>query len=917
MQAEQSFAAVFDTGSTTDMQKAIGEVEYTFEELRETAKKYAVYCVGHAHIDMNWMWSWPETVAVTLDTFTSVLRLMDEFSGFHFSQSQASVYRIVEKYRPAMLDAIAKRIEEGRWEVTASHWVETDKNIVSAESLCRHVLNTRTYMKELFGLEPADVRIDWSPDTFGHAHTVPTYLQKAGISYLYLHRAGSYGSQPRPRAFVWRGPDGSKVLTWNDMVFGYNGTIGPEVLLKCLVSTHDEASLPFTLYVYGVGDHGGGPTRRDLLKIMEMNSWPLFPSIQFSRVHDFYARLEQEADNLPLLDEELNFEFTGCYTSQTLIKKANRYAEKLLVGAETASVVSEAAAGVSYPYAILNEGWQNTLFNHFHDIIPGTGVRDTRTHAHGLFQETAAGTGSIRSLALRKLADEVNTAQIAKSVTSSSDVSLSAGVGKGAANGGMSEYEFFAIDGSRIVLLFNELPYNRAEVVETTIWEGHEPWEDLEDILFIAISPDGTSSGVQVLERGLYWGHRFIRIAFQAQVPGIGYSTYRIFENDCDKAEGEAKQLGYEHVCPYANYELGTEGLENSLLKVDFDGSTGGIRKLTDKTNDINLINSIGEPPCLLHYLVEQPVRMNAWERNHAKSKLRPQLDSFERGHAGPLEATIKTTYSFSNSTACLVYRLKSGDPQLYLDLEIEWNESGDEKRGTPTLRLEIPVGFESMHMINEIPFGAISRFMEHGEEVPALRWTAAFGTTEGKKAGLLLMNDSKHGYALQNGILHLNLIRASYYPDTHPEFGNHEVQCAIRPYHDPKQHCKAVEYGRIFNHPIQVIPTDIHAGRLNAENEAIGFQSESLVLDCVKKAEDGNGTICRIHNPSDAIGIGELSFDTDIFGNAHTVSEVDLMERELDSENVSLHEGNIKIRVPANGLCSVRVITGPPSRLR
>ena len=212
------------TGDAERIRRAAGEAEKILAPLAGTAKSYTVYCVGHAHIDMNWMWSWPETVAVTNDTFTTVLKLMDEFPQFHFSQSQASVYAIMERYNPGLLARIAERVREGRWEVTASHWVENDKNMAGPESLCRHLLHTRAYMKKLFGLQPEDVPIDWSPDTFGHAATIPTYLVRGGVKYLYLHRPGGEGPQ-RPVAFWWQAPDGSRVLTRNDMGFGYNGVI--------------------------------------------------------------------------------------------------------------------------------------------------------------------------------------------------------------------------------------------------------------------------------------------------------------------------------------------------------------------------------------------------------------------------------------------------------------------------------------------------------------------------------------------------------------------------------------------------------------------------------------------------------------------------------------------------------------------
>ncbi|MGC9346770.1 MAG: alpha-mannosidase, partial [Anaerolineae bacterium] len=251
-QAKDAVAAAL-ASETVDWSQLVERVEAILAPMSDAAQARTLYLVGHAHIDMNWMWSWPETVAVTLDTFRTMLDLLEEFPEFHFSQSQASVYAIVERYAPELLPRIAHFVKEGRWEVTASHWVESDKNIVSGEALCRHVLYTRDYMARLFELKPEDVMIDWSPDTFGHATTVPTYLRQGGVRYLYMHRPG-LAQQPVPEAFWWEGPDGSRVLVRNDQKRGYNGVIQPDNILEVMEAMQRSVGLGFALLVYGVGD---------------------------------------------------------------------------------------------------------------------------------------------------------------------------------------------------------------------------------------------------------------------------------------------------------------------------------------------------------------------------------------------------------------------------------------------------------------------------------------------------------------------------------------------------------------------------------------------------------------------------------------------------------------------------------------
>ena len=218
------------------------------------------------------------------------------------------------------------------------------------------------------------------------------YLARGGVKYLFLHRPGKYDTAGKVGVFLWEGPDGSRVLVRNAIETGYGAAITPELvphLLKFVRLTGGKD----VMLVYGIGDHGGGPTRRDIIRALDMNTWPVFPTVPFSTVEAFFERLETQASRLPVLTGELNTEFIGCYTTQTLIKKANRFSECRLVDAELASSLAWVSLGHRYLAGAFVESWRDTLFSQFHDILPGSGVHDTRTYTHGLFQKTMATTG--------------------------------------------------------------------------------------------------------------------------------------------------------------------------------------------------------------------------------------------------------------------------------------------------------------------------------------------------------------------------------------------------------------------------------------------------------------------------------------------------------------------------------------------
>jgi alpha-mannosidase len=178
---EGTIAALAERCGEEQITKAAAlSAEAQLASLSAEAKRYRLTCAGHAHIDMNWMWRFDETVQICLDTFRTVLDLMRDFPDFKFSQSQAAVYRIIEDYSPDMLDEIRARVKEGRWEITASTWVEADKNMPSGESMARHILYTRRYLSRLFAIDPDSLTLDFEPDTFGHSLHVPEILWLVG-----------------------------------------------------------------------------------------------------------------------------------------------------------------------------------------------------------------------------------------------------------------------------------------------------------------------------------------------------------------------------------------------------------------------------------------------------------------------------------------------------------------------------------------------------------------------------------------------------------------------------------------------------------------------------------------------------------------------------------------------------------------
>jgi len=897
------------SGKSDRIGRAVNSAEEVLAPIGKTAKRYTIHCVGHAHIDMNWQWSWPETVAVTNDTFITVLKLMDEFPDFCFSQSQASVYEIARDHNPELFDQIRRRVAEGRWEVTAAHWVEGDKNLASGESLARHLLYTRRFFAEHFGLEPQDVPIDWEPDTFGHACTIPTIVAAGGVTRYYLCRGGR---GERPAVFWWRGPDGSRVLVYLDRSW-YNDHIGPHNV-KTMLDFCEQTGLTDWMCVYGVGDHGGGPTRRDLARCGELNRWPIFPNFRFSTTGQYYSILEKRGDELPVFDGELNFEFTGCYSSQSAIKQANRLAENQLEEAEAAAVLAHRIVGRHYPDDDLREAWINTLFGHFHDILPGSGVRATREYQLGLLQKTLATTGMVKTHSLRAMAEAVDTSfsgdqDACTCPLGSGSRAFGAGVGRGAWLGEISSASH-AADGWRAFVVFNPTTWKRTEVVTVSVWDFDSSGEDGDERDFVVRLPDGRVIPAQVISKGHYWGHDYVDLAFPVSVGPLGYYACVI---ERGKAEGFDRGVWSSSTFSGDAGErrfVGGCGMENEHLSVAFDKLTGGIISLVDKGTGRDLADG-SQPMGVLEYVLERAGAMSAWVIGDTQRCVCPlELESFGPGLSGPNVASVVAKLKVNESTISVTYTLRADEPWLEIDVSAMWVERGGSEVGTPSLRMRFPLALSNARGRYEVPFGSIERDLNCGEEVPSLRWADVSGKVLGTNAtaGCTLVNDCKYGHSLDGSTLRLTLIRSSYEPDRLPEIGEHTIRMGLIPRGGRAAVADLSRLGASFNHRLEVVSTDIHKGTLPARGAAImSVRPANVIVSCVKKTEKEDALMFRLFETDGKAATAKVRLDDALLGKVTEVVEADLLERPVKNSTAVVTRDGFGVEVKAHGITTVK----------
>ncbi len=845
--------------------------------MKDDAKSYDIILAGHAHIDMNWMWSWHETVAVTLATFRTMLKIMDEYPDFTFSQSQASVYKIVEEYEPELMEPIKKRIAEGRWEVTASQWVECDKNMPSTESMIKHIEYTKHYMKDVWGADPDSLQIEFSPDAFGHSANIPEIDAHGGVKYYYHCRALGENHT----LYRWRAPSGAEILCYREQEW-YNSAITPKRAQIVFDISHRTAGLKTSLIVYGVGDHGGGPTRRDVECAYEMMKWPVFPSIRFGTFREFFGIAEQVRDKVPLVEREINFTHTGCFTTQSRIKLGNKMTEKAFRDAEDLSASAKLLAGRNYRGDALETSYRNVLFTHFHDIITGSCVQDSREYAMALYSQSLALANNESLCAMRAISEATDTSMIATEKDPASQ-SEGAGVGYG--------YSYFSGKPApetgggltRIFTVFNPTAVDKDENVEITVWD----WPG--DMRYIKMTgADGSPVEFQVIsgiER--YWDHRFFRLLAKVKVEALGYTTVVLSE-----APFEGLYPVYTNAFAAADHPNRNAVLDNGIIRAEIDYTTGSIISLKDVKTGFEYIEK-GKAGSFVLIDTERQ-SSDAWHIGKYQ-KITPvtRIVRFNTS-GGNLRQSASFELTVLGSRINAEISLSKGAKHLEIKTEVDWNEVGGET--VPVLAFALPLSYKAEKYCYDVPAGVVLR-KPMDFDVSALNFAAA---PNGDRCAALTV-DSKYGYrAREDGTLISTLINSAVFPDKYPERGIHRITVNIAlTGADVKT---LTEYADSVNRKLAYIPASSHKGALKAQGAPFGVECEGAVVSGAEIAKDGSSLLVRAYSVSEASSL-ELTFDKPV----KDAYAVDYLERK-ENAPVSVNGGEVRADIRAYGILTVKV---------
>jgi alpha-mannosidase len=791
---------------------SLKEAQSKLEALKPLLQTATLHLTGNSHIDAAWLWPWTETVDVVKRTFGTALQLMYEYPQYTYTQSAAAYNEWLAQKYPDMNAEIARRIKEGRWEIVGGMWVEPDLNMPDGESLVRQLLVGKRWYKQAYGV---DVRIGWNPDSFGYTWQLPQIYKKSGVDYFVTQKMTWNDTNQLPfKLFWWESPDGSKVLSYFPHDYG-NNDLSPVRLSEDLATARTKATGETELMdLYGVGDHGGGPTRAVLDEgVHWAGPGHVTPKMEFGTAQTFFTLIEKQIApesqewnyqsiakgysapapvagkvDIPTWKSELYFEYhRGVMTTQANHKRNMRDSEVEVLDAEKWASLAW-LDGRAYPANELTEDWKKVLFNQFHDLGAGSGIGVIYKDAQKDYDVVRWSTNEIGAGALQTVDERVQTT-----------------------GGGIP------------VVIHNPLGWERSGEVTVHVQSGKA----------------ASASGAQIIETRTdeQTGASDVKLHV-LKVPALGYKVVWVGTGSRAPLAGDRIVDGKESGNSIA--------LENDILRVIVDKQSGCITSIFDKRSSFETLTSSG---CgnQLQFFKDTPRDYDAWNIDPGTLDAAPTViekaDSVELLKTS--EPGIRVTRHWQGSKFVQTFSLTADGDMVDVDNEIDWHETH------VLLKAAFFLAASGPFATYEIPYGAIDRPTTRNNswekaqfEVPAMRW-ADLG--DGKH-GLSVINNSKYGYDAAGNVLRLTLLRSPTWPDPEADRGHHHFHYALYPHAGTWKDALTVRHGYEYNYPLTAVVTTAHAGSLPAEHSFASVGPENLVLTAVKKAEDANGLIFRAY---------------------------------------------------------------------
>jgi alpha-mannosidase len=667
-----------------------------------------VHLICNAHLDPVWQWRWEEGASEALATFRSAVDILDEHPDLVFCHNEAVLYQWAEQLDPALFDAILRHVRAGRWAVAGGWFIQPDVNLPGTESLVRTIAEGRRYFGERFGAAP---RVAYNFDSFGHSGGLPQILKLAGYE-MYIHMRPQAAEMALPAdLYRWRGVDGTTIPAYRIAVGLYHTERDNiEDRLRAGVALALELGRDVPVF-WGLGDHGGGATRRDLRAIDAFIAGETRVRILHSTPDRFYEAVKDAAAGAPVFDGDLQRSFTGCYTSLSRIKRRAVASLGRLVQAEAFSAASWWLGRGGFPETEFGEAWNMHNFNDFHDIITGSCVEPAERDALDLYgrAEDAARSASLRAAAALNLGSAASPALP--------------------------------------VTVFSANPSLRRAPVEFECMADYRPfWKGRWRLRLFRADGREVVCQEERPEALLPFNEWRRRVSFIDDLPGVGVSRYFIkaFEVPVGKERGHDER---GHVLP-------VRVPESSALAHRIDRTTGLVTSLkADLAGEI-LAGPLLEPLVIEDTADSWGTGRGSYRKIAGRFRIAGRPSVIEQG---PVRTVTRSVFDYRKSRIVVDVMSYPRWPVLEFRFRVTWNE---ERR---RLKLRVPTAFAAAAVLCEVPGGAIRRPSD-GEEHVHGRWLVIEGRSGRKAAAVGVASSGQHGFDFLDGELRLSVLRSSAY---------------------------------------------------------------------------------------------------------------------------------------------------------
>lgn len=783
-----------------------------------------IYLVCNAHLDPVWLWEWEEGAAEAISTFRVAADLCEQHDTFVFNHNEVILYEWVEEYEPALFERIQKLVAAGRWHIMGGWYLQPDCNMPSGESFVRQILSGRRYFSEKFGVRPTTA-INFDP--FGHTRGLVQIMAKSGYDcYFFCRPMPAYLDLPN-HDFIWVGYDGSEIIGSRSIDW-YNSPLG-KAREKVEIRLPDLPESGFCYLLWGVGNHGGGPSRQDIEDLNTLIAETPQVDIRHATPEDYADRLRPLRDKLPRLERDLNPWAVGCYTSQIRLKQLHRQLENRLYATEKMASQATMAGCLQYPLDELRQAERELLVGEFHDILPGSSIQPVEEMSMRVFYHGLEILSRVRARAFFALAS-----------------------GQPA-----------AADGEIPVLVHNPHPWPVETIVECEFQLQDQNWEPTFTDFTAYAGDQALPTQIEKEDSNLNLDWRK-RIAFRATLAPSSMNRF-----DCRPTLRDAKPT------PSLQPENSRLTFRNDRLLVEINTRTGLLDRY--EIDGVSYLEPAAGRPVVV------PDNADSWgmkRRGYQKAKWRFSLLSRAEANRvsgipgapvgavrviedGPVRTVVEAVLGYEHSVAVLTWSLPRHGTEVGLQVRLIWNEKDK------LLKLALPVKAPGP-LLGQVAYGT-DTLPGNGDEAVAQKW---MGMQSGQDRLLTVINDGIYGADVMDGQLRLSLLRS-------PAYSGHPIN--DRPIVPEDRFQPRIDQGeRLYRFWFNGGPKadrlaaiDREALQHNERPMALSFNpsglgeapaagpvlsDDALLLTASKQAENGDGWIFRLFNPTDQTRTSQLT---------------------------------------------------------